>query len=367
MEGLSEKLSQISAEIQQVVRFLDLDAISEKISELEAMTASDSFWSDQNRAKKITTDLSHLTKKRDFWASIIQRHKDLTDIVVMYENESGISESEQRDIRESVEKLEIDLKKSLLEVYMSGQYDNGPAILSIYSGAGGVDAQDFASILLRMYLRYCESKGFDAEVFQKTEGEVGGIKSVSVRITGELAYGYLKTEKGVHRLVRLSPFNSGGTRETSFALVEVVPEIEVDGDDIVIEDKDIRIDTYRASGAGGQHVNKTDSAVRLTHLPTGIVVACQSERSQHQNKERAFNMLRGKIASLLEEQQVKKIDELRGDLGKNEWGHQIRSYVIHPYKMVKDLRTGYETSQVEKVLDGEIDELIEASLSNKEK
>ena len=249
---------------------------------------------------------------------------------------------------------------------MSGEYDEGNSIVSIYSGAGGVDAQDFVSILLRMYLRYAEKKGWKTTILQKTDGEPEGIKHVTFLVEGSLAYGHLKEEKGVHRLVRLSPFNAGNTRETSFALVEVVPEIDTDVESVEINPKDLRIDTFRSSGAGGQSVNTADSAIRITHIPTGIVISCQNERSQHQNKERAMSQLRGKLVALLEEQQVEKIDELKGDLGKNEWGHQIRSYVLHPYKMVKDLRTKWETTQVDDILDGNLDDIIEAGLRAKE-
>ena len=289
------------------------------------------------------------------------RVTELSELLEIYFEEHDDSQKDRDQLHEDVAKLEKELKAAAIELFMSGEYDNYSAVLSIYSGPGGSDAQDWVEMLLRMYLRYCEKKEFKTTILQKTDGEPVGIKHVTVLVEGPLAYGHLKEEKGVHRLVRLSPFNSGNTRETSFGLVEVVPEIEEDVEHIVIADKDLRIDTFRSSGAGGQHVNTSDSAVRITHIPTGIVVSCQNERSQHQNKDRAMAQLRGKLAQLKVEQQVEKIEDLKGD-AKNDWGHQIRSYVLHPYKMVKDLRTKWETSRIDDVLDGDLDECIEAGL-----
>ena len=244
---------------------------------------------------------------------------------------------------------------------MNGEFDRQNAIIEINGGAGGTEAQDWAEMLMRMYLRWFERKGFKVEELDNQPGEVAGIKGVSLYVQGEFAYGYLRSEQGVHRLVRISPFDSNSRRHTSFASVSVTPDIEEDLE-IEIDDKDLRVDTYRASGAGGQHVNKTDSAVRLTHIPTGVVVACQSERSQHRNKERAMKILKAKIYELEKQAQAERLSEVKGERKKIDFGSQIRSYVMQPYQLVKDLRTEYETSSVDAVLDGDLDAFIEAFL-----
>jgi len=246
-------------------------------------------------------------------------------------------------------------------LYLGGKYDLGNAYLSISGGAGGTEAQDWAGMLARMYLRYAERKGWKTEVVERTDGQEAGIKSMTIHIAGDAAYGHLKCERGTHRLVRLSPFNAKNLRQTSFALVEVLPDMS-DTDDIVVKPEELRIDTYRSGGAGGQHVNKTDSAVRLTHLPTGIVVACQNERSQLQNRERAMNMLRAKLLEKKRAGEEAEKKRLKGSHTSADFGSQIRSYVLHPYQMVKDIRTNYETSDTAGVLDGDLDLLIEAEL-----
>jgi peptide chain release factor 2 len=244
---------------------------------------------------------------------------------------------------------------------MNGEFDRSDVILEINSGAGGTEAQDWAEMLLRMYLRWAERKGFPVEELDYQPGEGAGIKGATILIRGDFAYGNLRNEQGVHRLVRISPFDSNARRHTSFAAITVTPDIEEDIE-IVVDEKDLRVDTYRAGGKGGQHVNKTDSAVRLTHMPTGIVVACQNERSQHKNKERALKTLRAKLYELQKEAQSQKIDSLKGERRKIEWGSQIRSYVLQPYRMIKDLRSGFESSDVEKILDGDIEGIIESCL-----
>jgi peptide chain release factor 2 len=251
-------------------------------------------------------------------------------------------------------------------LYLGGKYDLGNCYVSITAGAGGTDAQDWAGMLSRMYLRYAERKEWKADIVERTDGQEAGVKSITIHVAGELSYGHLKCERGTHRLVRLSPFNAKSLRQTSFALVEVLPDMS-ESEDIAVETKDLRIDTYRSGGAGGQHVNKTDSAVRITHIPTGIVVACQNERSQLQNRERAMNMLKAKLLEKkhMEEEIEKK--RLRGSHISADFGSQIRSYVLHPYQMVKDLRTNYETSDTEGVLDGDLDLLIEAELKQEAK
>jgi peptide chain release factor 2 len=299
--------------------------------------------------------LASLREEVQEWEKLQQRINDLLDLAQM-EDESLLPEIEQEadDLRKILEQKE-------LNTLLSGPYDQGNALLAIHAGAGGTDSQDWAAMLQRMYLRWAERSGYETEILDMTEGEEAGIKSVTIAVNGKYAYGYLKSEKGVHRLVRLSPFDAAHRRHTSFALVEVLPEIE-DDDEIVINPEDVRIDIFKSSGAGGQNVQKNATAVRLLHLPTGIIVTCQNERSQTQNRENAFRVLRARLAALRQEQQEKELEALRGEYQKAEWGSQIRSYVLHPYQLVKDHRTDYETGNTQAVLDGELDGFIEAYL-----
>lgn len=326
---------------------------------LEADVNEKGFWLDTRKAKETMRKLDNYKEIVGFWLDIEKRINDLDELVKI------IDEKKDKDIlKEAKERLTI-LEKTFIEhefeALMSGKYDSANAILAIHSGAGGADAQDWSEMLLRMYLRYGEDHKYKTEIIHTSRGEEAGIKSATFTVSGPFAYGHLKNEAGVHRLVRLSPFNADNLRQTSFALVEVLPEIE-SNEDVLIKDDDLKIDTFRSSGAGGQKVNKTDSAVRITHLPTKIVVECQNERSQAQNKETAMQILRSKLYKLQIEKEEEEKKKLRGEYTSAEWGNQIRSYVLHPYKLVKDHRTGIESTDTEKVLNGDIDRFIEARL-----
>lgn len=323
---------------------------------MESQINQEGFWDNHQEAGLVSQEIEELRKiieKIDKLSGQVDYYLEIFDLV---EDEDGRNELKNQII--SLEKDFFDLEKSTL---LGGEYDKNSAILSIHAGAGGVDAQDWAEMLLRMYLRFSENKNFKTKIISESKGAEAGIKSATFEVEGLYAYGLLKAEAGTHRLVRLSPFNANNLRQTSFALVEVLPIIE-ELKEVVVKSDDLKIDTYRSSGAGGQSVNTTDSAVRITHLPTGLVTTCQSERSQLQNKERAMKFLMAKLHSrFLQEENIKK-KNLRGEYHSAEWGNQIRSYVVHPYKMVKDHRTGYESTNPESILDGNIDEFIESFL-----
>lgn len=334
-----------------------------KIDSYTEQSTKEGFWDDQEAAQNLLKNKKILEDKLNEYENL---ERTLEDIKVMIElaieedDESIVSE-----IKELKQSFEDEIEKVKIKTLLTGEYDENNAILSIHAGSGGTDAQDWAEILLRMYIRYGEKKGYKVKTLYLQEDTEGGIKSATLLIEGTNAYGYLKNEKGVHRLVRISPFDSSGRRHTSFASVDVMPEIDKDIS-VEIDPDDLRIDTFRSSGAGGQHVNKTDSAIRITHIPTNIVVSCQNERSQHQNKDMAMKMLMSKLIELKEQEHKENLKELKGDFSQITWGSQIRSYVFHPYTMVKDHRTGAEVGNVDKVLDGDLDYFINEKLKQKD-
>jgi len=337
----------------------DVAARTATLSEIEARMAAPDFWNDPEGAKKVVKHLTDIKRPLERFQSLEARTRDGLEMLDLIEAESDLELA--RELEHEIDKLQTDLREFELLVLLSGKYDSRAAIVSLHAGAGGTDAQDWVELLLRMYTRWAERHGFQMDMLDSLPGEEAGLKSVTVSVKGDYAYGFLKTEKGVHRLVRISPFDASGRRHTSFASVEVLPEIEEDND-IEIKPEDLRVDTYRSSGAGGQHVNKTDSAVRITHILSGIVVTCQNERSQHANRETAMRILKARLVDLREQEREKEIASLRGVYQEIAWGSQIRSYVFQPYSLVKDHRTGVEEGNVQAVMDGDIDQFIQASL-----
>ena len=338
----------------------DPTELKRETAELEQEMAAPGFWEDRRRAEEASR---RLDRKRELLTRIERITAELEEIEILHGMAVEASdEAELAALEKRAGALDRDLRRFRVELAFSGEYDVGDCYLSINAGAGGTDSQDWAEMLLRMYARFGERMGFRTTLLEVSAGETAGIRGATLEIVGDYAYGNLKGEKGVHRLVRLSPFDSAHRRHTSFAAVSVVPMTEAE--ELTIDTKDLRIDTYRASGAGGQHVNVTDSAVRITHLPTGIAVSCQNERSQHQNKETAMRILQARLGELLRQQEAERLEELQGELKDIEWGSQIRSYVLHPYRMVKDHRTSEETGNVDGVLDGDLVPFIEAFLSH---
>lgn len=326
------------------------------------MMTQPGFWDDQHAAQNYVQTLNRLKQVIDPWEKVYNQLEDAQVMVELVAEEQD--KSLQQELYHLLQKLADEVDKLELDSLLGGEYDSNNAIVTIHPGAGGTESQDWAEMLLRMYTRWAEKRGFQVEILDLLPGDEAGIKSVTLLVSGLKAFGYLKAEKGVHRLVRISPFDASGRRHTSFASVEVIPEID-DSVEIEIDPGELRIDTYRASGAGGQHVNKTDSAIRITHIPTGIVVQCQTERSQFQNKESAMKILRARLLERRIADQQEKLAELKGEQNEIAWGNQIRSYVFCPYTMVKDHRTGVEVGNVDGVMDGELDEFIEEYLKQK--
>ncbi|MDR3257015.1 MAG: peptide chain release factor 2 [Endomicrobium sp.] len=337
-----------------------MDSKENQIKKLELEISNPGFWDDQNQAKKVMAKLNNLKNIYQLWNNMNAQIKDLIDLKELAAGEND--ENLLKDIENGSKKLEKELLAFETKTKLGNEHDKNNAIISIHAGAGGIESCDWAQMLVRMYSRWAEDKGFEIEVVDSLDSDEAGIKSITMIIKGEYAYGFLQSEMGVHRLVRISPFDSNKRRHTSFSSVDVIPEVE-DDINIVIEDKDIRIDTYRSSGAGGQHINKTDSAVRITHLATGIIVQSQNDRSQIKNRVTAMKLLKAKLYKLEQEKQRTFYEKHYDEKGTIEWGSQIRSYVFMPYQLVKDHRTGYEMSQVNLVMDGEIDDFISAYLS----
>ena len=337
----------------------DLNGKKDKIEELSKLTEEENFWKDQKKSKKIINEINSNKKIIESFNAISAKVSSMMDELTAEDLSTDFEMFEL--ISEEFEKIVEEFDNFEIETLLTGPYDRNNVILEFHSGAGGTEAQDWANMLFNMYLRYAENKGLKSEVLDYQEGNEAGIKSASIYISGENAFGYLKGESGVHRLVRISPFDSNKSRHTSFASVEATPEID-DDSEVVINENDLKIDTYRASGAGGQHVNRTDSAVRITHIPSGIIVACQTQRSQFQNKEKCMQILKSKLAAKLYQEKMEKLNAIKGVQKNIEWGSQIRSYVMCPYTLVKDNRTNYETSNVNGVLNGNLDDFIFAYL-----
>ena len=352
-------LSTYEKPLQEVRVALNLDAKMKKIDELDRTMEEPSFWEDADKAAKMVKEAKGLKDTVEGFDKLQNQYEEIGLLIEM-----GYEENDPEiipEIQEMLDEFVSELEALRLRTLLTGEYDSNNAILKLSAGAGGTEACDWCSMLYRMYCRWAERKGFSVEVLDFQDGDEAGIKWVTVQINGENAYGYMKSERGVHRLVRISPFNANGKRQTSFVSCDIMPDIE---DDIEIEINmdDLRIDTYRASGAGGQHVNKTSSAIRITHIPTGVVVQCQNERSQFQNKDKAMQMLKAKLYMLKQQENAEKISDIRGDVLENGFGSQIRSYVLQPYTMIKDHRTGFSVGNVGNVLDGDVDGFISAFL-----
>lgn len=360
LDSIKLELPGYDAPLKELEKSLDIDSKLQRVEELERLMQAPDFWDNADRAQGLMQELKSKKEDIDACNRLVSQYNDFPDLIQMAVEEND--ESMVEDIVAEYEEFKATFENMRLKTLLSGEYDKDNATLSLNAGAGGTESCDWCSMLYRMYTRWAERKGFSIEILDYLEGDEAGIKSATIQINGENAYGYLKSEHGVHRLVRISPFNAQGKRQTSFAGVEVMPVLDDEVGDIEVRDEDIRVDTYRSSGAGGQHINKTSSAIRITHFPTGIVVTCQNERSQHMNKDKAMQMLKSKLKFLQEQENQAKAEGIRGDVMENGWGSQIRSYVLQPYTMVKDTRTGCEVAQADAVLDGKLDPFINAYL-----
>ncbi|MCD6413606.1 MAG: peptide chain release factor 2 [Elusimicrobia bacterium] len=357
---IQQKLEEIKEQYEKLKSLFDVKAATEKIEKLTEKTLSKNLWSNPSEAGKILKELDGLKKQVEAFDSLKKRVRDFAQLAQMYSEE----DAEISELKKEADQLNGDLRQMNLKFQFSSLEDFKNAIVTLHAGAGGTEACDWCEMLLRMYMRWCERRNFATKIISILPGDEAGIKSVTFKVAGDFAYGYLKSEAGVHRLVRVSPFDANKRRHTSFASCDVIPEID-ENFEIDIKPDDLKIDTFRSSGHGGQHVNKTDSAVRITHIPSGIVVSCQNERSQHQNKAQAMALLKAKLYALEMDRQKEQSQRRYDKMGQIGWGYQIRSYVFMPYRLVKDLRTGFETSNVEAVMAGDIDGFIEAYLTKK--
>jgi peptide chain release factor 2 len=360
IEDAAREIDALNARYTELRSHLDLERQQKVIADLEAEAGVSGFWDDPATAQEKMQRLNQIRDSITPWLSVGGKIEDLLTLIELAQSESD-SSAYEAEIRSEGAAISANLDRLEIETLLSGPHDGANCFLEINAGAGGDEANDWAQMLQRMYLRWAERRGFKVELVDQVDGDVAGIKSCTILVSGHNAYGMLQGERGVHRLVRLSPFNANNKRQTSFAGVDVVPEVD-SVDSVVIEDKDLRVDYYRASGAGGQHVNKTSSAVRLTHIPTNFVVAVQNERSQHQNREVAMKILTSRLLELARQENKASIDELRGESRRIEFGSQVRNYVFQPYTLVKDLRTGNETGDIIRVMDGEIDDFVDAFL-----
>lgn len=365
IEELKQELLAQQPKIEYLKEALGYQKLLEQKKQLDEQAAQPDFWNDVENTKKVLKEQKTVNEKVGSYENLVRMYEDAQTMLELAAEEEFDSEEEQesflQDIRTSLKEIAQRIEEEKLSALLSGEFDQNNAILSFHAGAGGTEAQDWVQMLYRMYARWSERHHFKVKVLDYLAGEEAGIKSASILITGTNAYGFLKSEHGVHRLVRISPFDASGRRQTSFASLEVMPEID-DDYDIEINPADLKIDTYRSGGAGGQHVNKTESAIRITHIPTGVIVACQNERSQHQNREVAMKMLKSKLAKIKEREHLKRIEDIKGEQQQIGWGSQIRSYVFMPYTLVKDHRTNCESGNINAVMDGDLDPFINAYL-----
>ena len=355
MQDLTDRVETAKNKISELILHVDLEARKNELAAAQKESENPNLWDEPEKAQKLMKKINDLQAEINSWIQLSQKVNDVMELAEMDD------EAMRVELESEIKEIETECDQKEIATLLSGKFDRGNAILAIHAGAGGTEAHDWASMLQRMYLRWMESHGYDVEIVDFTPGEEAGTKTITFTVSGQFAYGYLKSEKGTHRLVRLSPFDAAHRRHTSFAMVEVLPEAQ-DDDSIEIPESDVRIDVFKSSGAGGQNVQKNSTAVRLLHLPTGIIVTCQNERSQTQNRETAMKVLKSRLLDIKHQEQEKELAELRGGYVKAEWGSQIRSYVLHPYQMVKDHRTEYEVSNAQGVLDGDLDGFMQAYL-----
>ena len=363
LDNYRVKLMEIAEQLTELASAMRIPQVKEKLAEYEAITADPNFWNDMEKSQKILVEQKRQKDVLEAYNAVVAAHSDAETMVELAMEMEECDEDTEKEIISMTEELEKTIEHLTMDTLLNGEYDKSNAILTFHAGAGGTEAQDWALMLFRMYSRYGEQNGFKVKCIDMLDGDEAGIKSAVLMLEGKNAYGYMKSESGVHRLVRVSPFDASGRRQTSFASVEVMPEIE-DDKSIEIREEDLEIECHRASGAGGQHVNKTDSAVRIKHIPTGIVTGCQTERSQKQNREMALKMLKSKLLEIKEREHLEKIEDIKGVQMDNGWGSQIRSYVFMPYTLVKDHRTNFEMGNVQAVMDGELEGFINAYLKH---